>query len=400
MISEGNGAENVGGQALLSVLLLESLLPEGWGELQEPIWGPRAQEAEEVAEVGPGVDGVELAAGQERDEDGVDARALVAAEEEPVFPAEDLATEVALGDIIVQGQTPVGHEAAEGDALVASVAECLRDRRTVEGDDGLLVAPLEERVEERLRLLAPDLLALLSRRRLDRALDAKEPLDQREGVFGELGVGGERLEEVPPGVGPTSARKSLGKEEEIRNLSERSRGFNSPAVKASSQPGASLAWRAATYVLKRRQRVLMPCDRASISYAAEVFVLLETGTAFSGPLCEDRRARPGSENRAKAQDGSYRNLGDPVVATCEMPHWSTAPERTWLMQRAPAAWERTLEQHVEPGNEFISVRVSATGSRSALVVPLKLGNSAHGDPVEGRGASCWQNRVWETRRTL
>ena len=30
----------------------------------------------EVAEVGPGVDGVELAAGQERDEDGVDAGAL------------------------------------------------------------------------------------------------------------------------------------------------------------------------------------------------------------------------------------------------------------------------------------------------------------------------------------
>jgi hypothetical protein len=42
-------------------------------------------------------------------------------------------------------------------------------------------------VEERLRLFAADLLALLSRRRLDRALDAKEPLDQREGVFSSSG---------------------------------------------------------------------------------------------------------------------------------------------------------------------------------------------------------------------
>ena len=179
MISERDGAEDVGGEALLSVLLLDSLLPEGWGELEDPIGGPRVQEAEEVAEVGPGVEAVELAAGQERDEDGVDARALVAAEEEPVFPAEDLATEVAFGDVVVEGQTPVLHETTKGDALVAGIAEGLRDRRPVEGDDGLRFAPLEESVEKRLRLLASDLLALLSRRRLDRALDPKEPLDRK-----------------------------------------------------------------------------------------------------------------------------------------------------------------------------------------------------------------------------
>jgi hypothetical protein len=197
-----------------------------------------------------------------------------------------------------------------------------------------------------------------------------------------------------------SARQSLGKEEEIRNLLKRSRGFDSPAVKASSQPQASLAWRTATCVVKRRQRMLKPCYRASTSCAAEVFVVLETGTVFSGPLCEDRETRPGSENRAKAWDGSPRNLGDPVVATCEMPHRSTAPQRTRPARLAPAARERTQEQHVEPGSEYISVRVSATGSRSAFVVPSKLGNSAHGDPAEGRGAPCQQNCAWETRRVL
>jgi hypothetical protein len=68
------------------------------------------------------------------------------------------------------------------------------------------------------------------------------------------------LLEVPQEMGPASARKSLGKEEEIRNLSERSRGFDSPTAKASNQPEASLAWRMATYVVKRRQRVPKPCD--------------------------------------------------------------------------------------------------------------------------------------------
>ena len=38
------------------------------------------------------------------------------------------------------------------------------------------------------------------------------------------------------------------------------RGFESLPVELSQQPEASLAWRAATYVVKRRQRVSRPCD--------------------------------------------------------------------------------------------------------------------------------------------
>ena len=40
------------------------------------------------------------------------------------------------------------------------------------------------------------------------------------------------------------------------------RGFNSLAVEAHHQPQASLAWRAAMTVVKRRQQVLKPCDGA------------------------------------------------------------------------------------------------------------------------------------------
>ena len=73
MLSERNGAEDVGGQALLGILLLDSLLPEGWGELEESTRRPRVQETEDVAEVGPGVDAVELATRQERDEEALPA---------------------------------------------------------------------------------------------------------------------------------------------------------------------------------------------------------------------------------------------------------------------------------------------------------------------------------------
>lgn len=91
MIDERDAPEDVGGQALLSVLLLQGLLPGGWGELEDAALGPGRQEAQQVAEVGPGLNAVELAVGEQGDEDRVDAGALVAAQEEPVLAAEDLA---------------------------------------------------------------------------------------------------------------------------------------------------------------------------------------------------------------------------------------------------------------------------------------------------------------------
>lgn len=48
MLGERQGAEDVGGEALLSVLLLGGLLPEGRSELEDPALGPGGEEAEEV----------------------------------------------------------------------------------------------------------------------------------------------------------------------------------------------------------------------------------------------------------------------------------------------------------------------------------------------------------------
>jgi hypothetical protein len=159
------------------------------GEREDAGGGPVLDKAEEVAEVSPGFDAVELAAGEEGDEDGVDACTLVAAEKQPVLSAEDLATEVALGDVVLEREAAVVEESPQGGALVAGVAEGLRDGSAVQGDGGLLVAPLEECVEDGGRLLAADLLAFLAGCRLDRALDAEEALDAGERVTGELGLG-------------------------------------------------------------------------------------------------------------------------------------------------------------------------------------------------------------------
>ena len=195
-------SKNDEGLSVVSVLLLEGLLPEGGGEVEGAALGPGWQHAEEVAQVGPGLDAVELAAGEERDEDRVDARALVAAHEEPVFPAKDVATQMLLGHVVVEREATVVEESRQRDALVAGVTECLRDRRVVEDEGGLLVAPGEEGVDEGPRLLSTGLLALLARRRGDRAFDSIQPADQRERVLGPDRVRAERLVEVSPSVGP------------------------------------------------------------------------------------------------------------------------------------------------------------------------------------------------------
>src|SRR5690242_179903 len=81
---EHNASKDVGGQLLLSFDLLEGLLPIGRGELEDAMVRPRGQEAEEVADVRERLDVVEPRTGEQRDEDAVDAGAVIAADKEPV----------------------------------------------------------------------------------------------------------------------------------------------------------------------------------------------------------------------------------------------------------------------------------------------------------------------------
>lgn len=90
MLYERDPAEDARSEPLLSVLLLQRLLPVDEGQLEDSPLRPRGQQAEEVAEVPKGFDPVHLAARQQRHEEGVDASTLVAAEEDPVLPTDRL----------------------------------------------------------------------------------------------------------------------------------------------------------------------------------------------------------------------------------------------------------------------------------------------------------------------
>ena len=98
---------DVGVEPLLSVSVLQGLVPVGGSELEDAVLGPTGEQAEDVAHVGPGLDAVHLAARQERDEGGVDVAAVVASDKEPVFTADGLAPKLKLADVVVQRQAPI-----------------------------------------------------------------------------------------------------------------------------------------------------------------------------------------------------------------------------------------------------------------------------------------------------
>ena len=96
---------------------------------------------------------------------------------------------------------------------------------------------------------------------------------------------------------------------------------------------------------------------------------------------------PGSESGAEVRDGFSRNLGDPVFDQPTIAS-GTGLERDQARAELSAARERTLERlgRSEEANN-ISDFVIGTGSLSALIVPMMLGNAARADPDEGSGAS-------------
>lgn len=87
-------------------------------------------------------------------------------------------------------------------------------------------------------------------------------------------------------VCPACVRISPGKEEECSlkpfNVTQRVR--RPPGKGGARQPEASLAWVTATSLVKRRQRVLKPCDQPRNHGRAEAFAVLDPGAALGKPL--------------------------------------------------------------------------------------------------------------------
>ncbi len=104
--AEGGAPEDVGVEALLSVLVLEGLLPVEGREIEDATDRPAGQQAEDVAEVGPGLDVVELAAREQRDEGGIDLGSVVGADEEPVLAPDGFPPQRPLRTVLWMGRRP------------------------------------------------------------------------------------------------------------------------------------------------------------------------------------------------------------------------------------------------------------------------------------------------------
>jgi hypothetical protein len=97
---EGSATEHVGVESLLSVAFLEGILPVGGGELEEAVFGPAREEAEQIAEIGVRLETEHAAARDERDEGRVGVGPVLAADEEPVSSSDDLAAKIELADVV------------------------------------------------------------------------------------------------------------------------------------------------------------------------------------------------------------------------------------------------------------------------------------------------------------
>src|SRR5262249_44030278 len=100
--------------------------PKPGMEFEKATGGPLGQDAKEVAQVIDGVQTVELARGEQGDENGAQLGVLVGTDENPVAPTDDNGPKFALAGIVRELDTPVVEELSKGDLM----AQCVPHRPT------------------------------------------------------------------------------------------------------------------------------------------------------------------------------------------------------------------------------------------------------------------------------
>jgi hypothetical protein len=111
--------------------------------------------------------------GEERNEDGVDGCAVVAADEEPIASSEYLPAQIQFASVVVRREPAIIEETSQRDALIASVGNPGLYRRFVEYVGSFSVTPFEKPVHKWTGLRTADLLFLFSRCVRDGPLDSK-----------------------------------------------------------------------------------------------------------------------------------------------------------------------------------------------------------------------------------
>jgi hypothetical protein len=196
-------------------------------------------------------------------------------------------------------------------------------------------------------------------------------------------------------VCPACDRLSLElKEDNIDEMKNRNqllypRRFKPSPVKVSRQPEASLAWPSVTEVVKRRQRVLKPWKLASKS----CYCLKPLVCWVQGQYPEDRQGEIRGFGRGL---NPWQRHGRGYPGTCEVLVTAVEKHRMRTTRSTnvlaccggfAAAGNRKQKPTTESPSEIISEGITAQGSRSILIVPMRTGNLAHRDPKEERGMS-------------
>ena len=173
-----------------------------------------------------------------------------------------------------------------------------------------------------------------------------------------------------------------------------------PGKGAVRQPGASVAWRAATYCREAYtaggEATLLSLEILNV----DAFVFIIAGAAPEAPVTGEALAgRPGSENVCIATGWLAGEPGRPRI--CPR---TKAGTRTTGQNKgsgpAPACGGPGAKQQAKRGTgwRINKPKGSSAGSRNACIVLRTAGNRGRRDPSEERGASREQSHGRDTRR--
>ena len=186
----------------LSVGLLSSLIPVAGSEFEDAFSGPLGQEAQEVSEVGLGVDSMHAGTGEEGGEGGVDLGAVIAAEEKPVLSPERLPTELSLRNVVCRRQPAIVEKTPERAFLVERVANRRGERSSIKYSGFMGPTKSEVPVDQGFPLGFPHPLPLLARLFGKSSLEKKHQAEVVEKLARDVRLGVQRLEEVVSCVAP------------------------------------------------------------------------------------------------------------------------------------------------------------------------------------------------------
>ena len=152
--------------------------PVARGELEVTVARPVGEYAEQVAQVGLGIEVVQPGRGDEGHQVAGGLAVVVTADEEPGLAASSDAAQLALGVVVGQAQAAIVEEACQRATLAVGVAECgaqqpaaVLNACVLDGD------PREERVGVRPQVQLAERLDLVGRLVAPRPVEIEDALD-------------------------------------------------------------------------------------------------------------------------------------------------------------------------------------------------------------------------------